>query len=61
MIKTLDEYSSSVMSYFASGVGFLQNCDFMAIGAAILLVARLLIDLPKAYISLRRFYRDKSK
>ena len=54
---SIDDTVNATLSYFAAGLGFCATVDWMATGAAVLLVARLIVDLPKAYDSVRVRYK----
>ena len=41
----------AILSYFTVFVGFISSVDLMDAGAGILLIIRLLIDVPKLYRS----------
>lgn len=55
------DYSDAYLSYFTSGLaGFaawLGEVNWMAVGAGVLLVARLVKDVPEAYESLAVRYK----
>ena len=52
--------SSALQSYLATGLGFLSDVNWMAVGAGILLVARLVQDVPKAFETIK-YYRNKDR
>lgn len=52
--------TSAVQSYLATGLGFMSDVNWMAVGAGTLLVARLIQDVPKAYETLK-YYRNKDR
>ena len=41
------------MSYTAGFVGYMSGTDWMHIGAIILLIARLVVDVPRAYFYIK--------
>lgn len=43
----------AILSYLVAFLSFLTNLDMMHVGAIILLSARLLVDVPRAYIYLK--------
>lgn len=51
----------ATLSYFASFLGFCSDLNWMGIGAAVLLVARLIVDVPKAYFYVRNLRYGKTK
>ena len=58
---TTDDVFNATISYAAAGVGFCADVNWMAIGAGILVLARLCVDVPKAYDSLRERFYGKSQ
>lgn len=56
--------SDSAQSYLASALGFMQDVNWMAVGAGVLLIARLVQDIPPAVEMLVRLvnkYKNKGK
>lgn len=52
--------SAALQSYLATGLGFLSDVNWMAVGAGILLVSRLIQDVPKAIETIQD-YRNKCR
>ena len=43
----------AIISYLAAALSFTMNIDWMSVGAVVLLVARLVVDVPRAYLFLK--------
>lgn len=56
-----EDTTNAIISYAAAGVGFCADINWMAIGAGILVLARLCVDVPKAYDSLKERFYGKSQ
>lgn len=59
-LTTLSETASTFTSYLAVCGGFMASVNWMAVGAVVLLIARLLVDIPKAYFYWKGINRDQS-
>jgi hypothetical protein len=59
MHHDIEHLSESLQSYLAAALGYFAQYDLMNIGAAILLVARLVVDIPSAYRAIREYLRKK--
>ena len=46
-------------SYFAVALGYVTQMSLMNIGAAILLAARLIVDVPPAYRAIKKYFKEK--
>jgi len=57
---TRDNIVEAATGYGVSVIGFAQDLNWVAIGSAALLVARLIVDVPKA-IEMIRSWRSKPK
>jgi hypothetical protein len=53
---TKHDFLECVVSYCSVAIGVVSDADLMAIGAGILLIARLLVDVPKAYKAVRKLF-----
>ena len=56
-MSTFNEATAAGQSYLASALGFMQDVNWMAVGAGVLLVARLVQDVPKAIEAAVHYYR----
>jgi len=63
MNQQIEAWAGAVTSYLAVGIANAQeitaNWDWLAIGAGILLLARLVQDVPKAFIYLKGLFKRK--
>lgn len=59
MLKHLHDFlqncADSILSYLAAAVGLVGAAPWMNIGGAVLLAARLIIDVPPAYNFLKQW------
>jgi len=53
----LREVIDAAVSYFAAIFALIASLPLMKIGGAILLIARLIVDLPPAYIKIKEWVR----
>ena len=53
--------TDSCTTYLACLVGMTKDIDWMTVGAIVLLVARLIKDVPDAYAELHKLYRKRKK
>lgn len=53
--------AESCTSYMACGLGYLSELNWGAIGATILLVARLVKDVPEAYAAIKKYLSQRKK
>lgn len=56
----MDNFSSAAQSYATVGMGFVSELDWMAIGAMILLIARLCKDVPDAVAAIKRLFTKEN-
>lgn len=56
MIKFIQEYSDHMLSYLAAAMAFVISLPLMKIGGAILLISRLIVDVPPAAKKLRGYF-----
>ncbi len=54
-MKDLHEIVDAAVSYFAAALAFIVSLPLMKIGGAILLIARLVVDVPPAYNKIKEF------
>jgi hypothetical protein len=57
MLKLLQEYTDALLSYLTVAIAFLASLPLMKIGGAILLVARLIVDVPPAYKKIKKMLK----
>lgn len=57
----MDDIAQALQSYLASALGFMSEVNWMAVGAGILLIARLIQDVPKAYETIKHYMRKKDE
>ena len=50
----------AVLSYLAAVLSFMTNIDWMSLGAVVLLICRLMVDVPRAYIFIKESFRGDS-
>lgn len=55
MIKLLHDYFDHILSYFTALMAIFISLPLMKIGGAVLLIARLIQDIPPAYKTLKDF------
>jgi hypothetical protein len=62
---SIQETTGTVLSYVAAFLvmifDYLQDVSWMSIGAAVLLGARLIIDVPPAYTSISKWLRKRKR
>jgi hypothetical protein len=56
MIKFLHDYSEHILSYLAAAMAFVISLPLMKIGGAILLISRLIVDVPPAAKKVRGYF-----
>lgn len=56
-----DDITGALQSYLAAGLGFLSDVNWMAVGATVLLIARLIQDVPKAIEEIKRWRKKDGK
>ena len=61
MLKLLHDYSEHILSYFTAGLALCISLPLMKIGGGILLVARLVVDVPPAYQKAKEIIRGLTK
>lgn len=59
MLKLLHDYFDHILSYFTAFLAICISLPLMKIGGAILLIARLIVDVPPAYHKLKRLFIGK--
>ena len=47
--RSLTGFWDTILSYFTVCIGFISSLDLMDAGAGLLLIVRLLIDVPRVY------------
>lgn len=57
MFQKLEQLCGSLQSYAVAGFGFLTHLDLMQIGAGLLLIVRLVIDIPRAYKAIKGLFK----
>ena len=64
ILDTIGAYGVSLLAFGTSTLEFAADLNWMAVGAGALLVARLIQDIPPAYIKIKDFIKgnkdDKS-
>lgn len=61
MKTDFNHLSDMAQSYFAIILGWITQMSLMNIGAAILLAARLVVDVPPAYKMLKKYLKKRFK
>lgn len=56
-MRILDDATGSAQAYAGVAFGWLSDVNWMAVGAAVLLISRLIQDVPKAYLDLKDLYQ----
>lgn len=56
IINNFAEILDTLLGYMAAFLAFFVQCNWMSIGAAILLVSRLIVDVPKAWHVIKRIH-----
>lgn len=56
-----DDIVTLYTSYFTSFLAYTQDLDWMKVGAVVLLVARLIQDVPRAIRFIKNGFNDQSK
>lgn len=54
-MKDLHEVVDAIVSYFAAALAFFVSLPLMKIGGAVLLIARLIVDIPPAFAKIKSF------
>lgn len=54
----MHEKIDSILSYLVAGWCYMCHLDWMGVGATVLLLARLVVDLPKAYLYIRKVLKN---
>ncbi len=54
-MKDLHDIVEAAVSYFAAFLALVVSLPLMKIGGAVLLIARLVVDIPPAYIKLKEY------
>lgn len=57
MLKILHEYFDHALSYLTAGLALFMTLPLMQIGGGILLISRLIVDIPPAYIKLKELFK----
>jgi hypothetical protein len=60
-LSSLDNTASTIISYFAAFFALVASLPLMQIGGAVLLIARLVVDVPPAYIKIKKYLKRKFK
>lgn len=60
-MTTREDIASACTSYATSAVGFTSHIDLIAIGSGILLLARLVKDVPEAFKVIRNHFKKQKK
>lgn len=55
MLKIIQEYSEHLISYLTAIMALVVSLPLMKIGGAILLISRLIVDVPPAYRKIREY------
>lgn len=58
-MRHIEDFTGAAQSYLASGLGFMSDVNWMAVGAGVLLAARLIQDVPKAVETVLYYMRGK--
>ena len=53
--------TESACSYLSVSMAYLSDTSWMNVGAAVLLIARLIADVPKAYSTLREMLHKRKR
>lgn len=59
ILKHLAEATERVVSYLAATFGFLQDVEWTTVGASVLLIARLIQDVPAALEVIKKHKEKK--
>jgi hypothetical protein len=63
--ESFREATGSAVTYMTSAIGYacsqVADWNWMQIGAAVLLIARLMQDVPKAYVAIKRMLHKNEK
>jgi len=57
LFQKIEQLSGAAQSYTAAGFGLLTQLDPMQIGAALLLIIRIIVDAPRAYRTVRDLFK----
>ncbi len=58
---TMQDAGDTLQSYVAVAMGWIDHYDLMHVGAVVLLICRLIIDIPEAYMYIKmKFKKDTS-
>lgn len=57
-MKTTHEVADSIVAYVLAGIAMLTNVNWMAVGGAIILICRLIQDVPPAYNKLKEILKQ---
>lgn len=52
-MKTIHEAADTIMTYVLAGLAMLTNVNWMTVGGIVLLICRLIQDVPPAYNKLK--------
>lgn len=55
MLKFIHDAIDTIISYFAAVLALAATLPLMKIGGAVLLIARLIVDIPPAYAKVKEF------
>ncbi|MCK5603824.1 hypothetical protein KAR91_18190 [Candidatus Pacearchaeota archaeon] len=59
MFQRLEQLCGSLQSYTGAALGYLTHLDLMQIGAALLLIVRLVVDIPRAYKAISSLFKKE--
>ena len=54
--SVLREYADHIISYFTAALALVMSLPFMKIGGALLLISRLIVDIPPAYRKIKSIF-----
>lgn len=57
-LKYIQDSFDHLLSYFTAFLALIMSLPMMKIGGAILLISRLIVDVPPAYKKLREFFKN---
>lgn len=60
LLKLIHDYAEHILSYITAGMALFMALPLMQIGGAVLLIARLIVDLPPAYMRIKE-WTNRSK
>lgn len=60
-MNLIEKFCPACTSYLTALIAFLQDINWMLVGSGVLLMTRLVHDIPPAYIKIRSWLKKKAK